>query len=162
MVKAAYTGTFDPITLGHTDMITRASYMFDQLLVAVARSAAKNTLFTLDERVDLARRSLAGLDNVEVHGFDGLIIDFAHAQGVSVLVRGVRNNTDFDYESQMAGMVRHLAPDIDTVILPPAPNFAHISSTLVREIALLGGPLSGLVPDCVHAAATAKRSKAKS
>lgn len=158
-MKAAYTGTFDPITCGHTDMITRAAAMFDELIVAIAVSIGKKTLFTLEERVDLARRSLEDLPNVTVCGFEGLVIDFAHEKGVSVLVRGVRNNTDFDYESQMARMIRHLAPDIDTVILPPAPPFAHISSTLVREIAMLGGPLVDLVPECVAEAAAAKRGQ---
>jgi pantetheine-phosphate adenylyltransferase len=155
-VKAAYTGTFDPITLGHTDMIARASVMFDELIVAIARSSAKKTLFTLDQRVDMAQRALQHLPNVRVCGFEGLIIDFARREGVKVLVRGVRNNTDFDYESQMARMVKHMAPEIDTVILPPTAQFAHISSTLVREIAILGGPLTDLVPEFVEAAAKAR------
>ena len=152
-MKAAYTGTFDPITLGHTDMITRASAMFDELIVAIARSSAKNPLFSLDERVDLAERALAHIPNVRICGFSGLIIEFARQNGVNVLVRGVRNNTDFDYESQMARMVKHLAPEIDTIILPPTAKYAHISSTLVREIAQLGGPLDGLVPEVVQQAA---------
>ncbi len=156
-MKAAYTGTFDPITLGHTDMITRASALFDELLVAIAVSSAKNPLFSLEERVDLARQSLADLPNVTVCGFSGLVIDFARDNGVQVLVRGVRNNTDFDYESQMARMVRHLAPEIDTVILPPTAKYAHISSTLVREIAQLKGPLTDLVPQVVEDAARAKQ-----
>ena len=101
-MKAAYTGTFDPITLGHTDMITRASAMFDELVVAIARSSAKNPLFTLEQRVDMAERALAHIPNVRVCGFSGLIIEFARQNGVTVLVRGVRNNTDFDYESQIA------------------------------------------------------------
>ncbi len=155
-MKAAYTGTFDPITLGHTDMIARASAMFDELVVAIARSSAKNPLFNLEQRVDLARRSLTDLPNVTVCGFDGLIIEFARQRQVTVLVRGVRNNTDFDYESQMARMVRHMAPEIDTVILPPTAKFAHISSTLVREIATLGGPLTDLVPEIVEEAARGK------
>lgn len=154
-MKAAYTGTFDPITLGHTDMIARASAMFDEIVVAIARSSAKNPLFSLDQRVDLARASLQHLPNVTVCGFEGLVIEFARKQGVQILVRGVRNNTDFDYESQMARMVRHLAPEIDTVILPPTARYAHISSTLVREIAQLGGPLTDLVPEPVEQAARA-------
>ncbi len=154
-MKAAYTGTFDPITLGHTDMISRASAMFEEIVVAIARSSAKNPLFSLEQRVELARQSLAHLPNVRICGFDGLVIEFARQQQVQVLVRGVRNNTDFDYESQMARMVRHLAPEIDTVILPPTAKYAHISSTLVREIAMLGGPLQGLVPEPVEAAAAA-------
>lgn len=156
-MKAAYTGTFDPITLGHTDMITRASAMFDELLVAIAQSSAKNPLFSLEQRVELAEQALAHIPNVTVCGFSGLVIEFARNNGVNVLVRGVRNNTDFDYESQMARMVKHLAPEIDTVILPPTAKFAHISSTLVREIAALGGPLEGLVPDVVEAAARARQ-----
>lgn len=157
-MRAAYTGTFDPITLGHTDMITRASAMFDEIVVAIARSSAKNPLFSLQQRVELAQASLSHLDNVTVCGFEGLVIEFAREQGVQVLVRGVRNNTDFDYESQMARMVRHLAPEIDTVILPPTAKYAHISSTLVREIAQLGGPLTDLVPEPVERAALALRS----
>ncbi len=155
-MKAAYTGTFDPITLGHTDMITRASAMFDELVVAIARSSAKNPLFTLEQRVDMAERSLAHIPNVRVCGFSGLIIEFARQNGVTVLVRGVRNNTDFDYESQMARMVKHLAPEIDTIILPPTAKYAHISSTLVREIAQLGGPLTDLVPELVEEAAKSR------
>lgn len=155
-MKAAYTGTFDPITLGHTDMITRASAMFEELVVAIARSSAKNPLFTLEERVELAEKALAHIPNVRVCGFSGLVIEFARGQGVNVLVRGVRNNTDFDYESQMARMVKHLAPEIDTIILPPTAKYAHISSTLVREIAQLGGPLDGLVPEVVEQAANAR------
>lgn len=148
-MKAAYTGTFDPITLGHTDLITRAAGMFSQVLVAVAQSSGKSPLFSLEQRVALTKASLAHLSNVEVHGFTGLTVNFARRNGVKILVRGVRNNTDFDYESQMARMIRHLAEEIDTVILPPSAPYAHISSTLVREIAKLKGPLDGLVPEPV-------------
>ncbi len=157
---AAYTGTFDPITLGHADMITRASKMFDRVIVAIAVSSAKKPLFDLDTRVAMARESLADLSNVEVRGFSGLMVDFAREHQVRVLVRGVRNVTDFDYESQMARMIKHLDADLDTVILPPTAQFAHISSTLVREIASLDGDISGLVPQPVLEALA--RQKAQS
>ncbi len=146
---AAYTGTFDPITLGHADMIRRASRMFERVVVAVAVSSAKRPLFTLQQRVAMAEESLADLPNIEVSGFQGLMVDFARSRNIKVLVRGVRNVTDFDYESQMARMIKHLDPDLDTVILPPTAQFAHISSTLVREIASLNGDVSGLVPEPV-------------
>lgn len=146
---AAYTGTFDPITLGHADMIRRASIMFDRVIVAVAVSSAKKPFFELEQRVAMAEESLADLPNIEVAGFEGLMVDFARERGIRVLVRGVRNVTDFDYESQMARMIKHLDPQLDTVILPPTAQFAHISSTLVREIASLDGDVSGLVPQPV-------------
>lgn len=146
---AAYTGTFDPITLGHADMIARASRMFDTVIVAIAVSSAKKPLFDLPTRVAMAEASLADLPNVRVQGFQGLMVNFARDNNIEVLVRGVRNVTDFDYESQMARMIKHLDADLETVILPPTAQYAHISSTLVREIASLGGDISGLVPQPV-------------
>jgi pantetheine-phosphate adenylyltransferase len=148
-VIAAYSGTFDPITLGHNDIIHRAARMFPKLIVAVGSNIAKNPKFTLDERVDLIRQSVVDLDNVEVKGFSGLIVDFARDNGVTVLVRGVRTVGDVDYEKQMAVMNRTLYPTLDTVMLAPSPEFAHLSSSLVRELTNLGAPISKLVPPAV-------------
>lgn len=148
-VRAAYTGTFDPITNGHADVIRRAAGMFDQLIVAVATNASKKSIFDHEERLKLAREVLADVDNVVVMPVTGLIVDFARKHGVRVLVRGVRGVGDYEYEKQMASMNRHLAPEVDTILLAPSPEFAHISSTLVREIAFLDGRISGLVPKVV-------------
>jgi pantetheine-phosphate adenylyltransferase len=144
-VTAVYSGTFDPLTLGHEDAIRRAAQMFDQVIIAVARAHHKNTLFSLDERLTLAQAALADCPNVKALPFDGLIVDFVRAQGAQVIVRGLRSVTDYDYETQMSGMNRHLAPELDTVFLHTSANVQHISSTLVREIAKLGGDVSGLV-----------------
>ena len=138
--------TFDPITFGHTDIIERAARMFPRLIVAVGLNPAKNPRFTLDERVELIRASVKALKNVEVQPFTGLIVDFARDHGVSVLVRGVRTVGDFDYEKQMAVMNRDLYPKLDTVMLVPSPEHAHLSSSLVREIASLGAPIEKFVP----------------
>jgi pantetheine-phosphate adenylyltransferase len=150
-VVAAYSGTFDPITLGHHDIIVRAARMFGQLIVAVGSNVAKSPKFTLDERVALIDESIAGLVNVAVIGFSGLVVDFAREHGVSVLVRGVRTVGDVDYEKQMAVMNRSLYPDLDTVMLAPAPEYAHLSSSLVRELTGLGAPIEKLVPGPVVA-----------
>jgi len=148
-VRAAYTGTFDPITHGHADVIRRAAEMFDSRIVAVATNTSKKNIFTQDERLELAREVLADTPNVSVMPVSGLIVDFARQHGIRVLVRGVRGVGDYEYERQMAAMNRHLAPEVDTVLLAPAPEYAHISSTLVREIALLNGHVDGLVPAVV-------------
>lgn len=145
-VVAAYSGTFDPITFGHIDIIQRASRMFPKLLVAVSLNPGKNPRFSLEERVHLCSESAADLDNVEVKAFDGLIVDFARENGVSVLVRGVRSVGDVDYERQMAVMNRDLYHQLDTVMLVPSPEFAHLSSSLVRELAGLGAPIEKFVP----------------
>lgn len=161
-ITAAYTGTFDPLTHGHTDVINRAARMYGRVIVAIARSTAKQPLFELDERIRLARTALSHLDNVAVEGFSGLVVEFARKQGVSVIVRGVRSVGDFDVEKQMAVMNRHLDADIDTVMLAPAPEYNHVSATLVREIALLGGNVSGLVHPAVQAALEARSRDRKS
>ena len=148
-IRAAYTGTFDPITNGHADVIRRAAGMFDELIVAVASNASKKSIFDHQERVELAKQVLADVDNVIVMPVSGLVVDFARKHGVSVLVRGVRGVGDYEYEKQMAVMNRHLAPQVDTIFLAPSPEYAHISSTLVREIAFLDGRISGLVPSLV-------------
>lgn len=148
-VRAAYTGTFDPITNGHADVIHRAASMFDDLIVAIANNTSKKPIFGLDERLELAREVMADVPNVVVMPVEGLIIDFAREHNIRVLVRGVRGFSDYEYERQMATMNRHLEPTVDTVLLAPAPEFAHISSTLVREIAFLDGHIDGLVPTVV-------------
>jgi pantetheine-phosphate adenylyltransferase len=155
-VTAVYSGTFDPLTLGHEDAIRRAAQMFDQVIIAVARAHHKNTFFSLDERLALAQAALADCPNVKALPFEGLIVDFVRAQHAQVIVRGLRSVTDYDYETQMAGMNRHLAPELDTVFLHTGANVQHISSTLVREIAKLGGDVSGLVSAPVMNALQAK------
>ncbi len=148
-VTAAYSGTFDPITLGHNDIIHRASKMFPKLIVAVGLNPSKNPKFSIEERVELIRASTVDLDNVEVVAFDGLVVDFAREHGVTVLVRGVRTVGDVDYEKQMAVMNRDLYPELDTVLLAPSPQFEHLSSSLVRELTGLGAPVKKLVPKAV-------------
>lgn len=145
-IVAAYSGTFDPVTLGHNDIIHRAARMFPKLIVAVGSNIAKNPKFTLEERCAMIREAASDLKNVEVIGFSGLVVDFAREHGVTVLVRGVRNGVDVDYEKQMAVMNRDLYPKLDTVMLTPSPAYAHLSSSLVRELAGLGAPVEKLVP----------------
>ncbi len=142
---AVYSGTFDPITLGHENVAFRAADLFDELIMAVAVAHHKTTRFTLAERMALVQTSLSGHDRVRVLPFDGLIMDFCREHGAAVVVRGIRNLTDFDYESQMAAMNRKLNPAVDTVMLLPQPDLQCISSTLVREIAKLGGDVSRMV-----------------
>lgn len=152
-VIAAYSGTFDPITLGHSDIIGRAAAMFPKLIVAVGANIAKSPRFDLNERVALIESVIADmkLKNVSVIGFDGLVVDFARDHGVTVLVRGVRTVVDVDYEKQMAVMNRDLYPKLDTVMLAPSPQYAHLSSSLVRELTGLGAPVEKLVPKPVVA-----------
>ncbi len=138
-VVAVYPGTFDPMTLGHEDVVRRACQLFGKVIVAVAAGHHKKALFTLQERVDMARQALAGNPQVEVEGFSGLVRDFVIKRGGKAMVRGVRAVTDFDYEFQLAGMNRHLMPDVETVFLTPSDKYQFISSTFVREIAILGG-----------------------
>lgn len=142
---AIYPGTFDPITHGHTDLILRASRLFDRVIVAVAAKPGKTPLFSLDERLALANTVLSEHDNVEVCGFEGLLVEFARQKGAKAILRGLRAVSDFDYEFQLAGMNRKLAADIETLFLTPAEQYANISSSLVREIAALGGDVSPFV-----------------
>ena len=144
-ITAIYPGTFDPITLGHTDIVSRAAPMFERLILAVAGSTSKNTVFSTDERVELAAEILAEYDNVEVKRFGGLMVDFAREQGASIVLRGLRAVTDFEYEFQLAGMNRKLMPEADTVFLPTSEKYTYISSSLVREIAHFGGDISDFV-----------------
>jgi len=151
-ITAVYPGTFDPITHGHTDLVQRAARLFDRVIVAVAARSGKAPVFSLDERVGLVREVLAGIDNVQVLSFDTLLADFARAQGAAVIVRGLRAVSDFEYEFQLAGMNRQLAPELETLFLTPAEKYTFISSSLVREIAGLGGDVSAFVHDKVRAA----------
>jgi pantetheine-phosphate adenylyltransferase len=156
MIKAVYPGTFDPLTRGHEDLVRRASALFGELVVGVADSRAKRTFFTLEERVDMAREVLQGMDNVRVVGFEGLLIDFVRKHGARVVLRGLRAVSDFEYEFQLAGMNRSLYPDLETVFLTPSEQHMFISATLVREIAALGGDVSKFVDPRVE-----KRLKAR-
>jgi len=159
-VIAVYPGTFDPITLGHEDIVRRSSRLFDQVIIAVAVAHHKKTLFTLDERLELARDTAGRYDNVSVEPFEGLVRDFVVARGGRAMVRGVRGVVDFDYESQLAGMNRNLAPDVETVFLTPAATLQSISSTLIREISQLGGDVAPYVAPLVLERLLAKRSRA--
>ena len=148
-VLAVYPGTFDPLTLGHEDLVRRAAQMFDQVIVAVAMAHHKKTLFSLEDRMDMAREALHDCPQVRVEAFDGLVTTFAAARGAKAMVRGLRSGTDFDYEFQLAGMNRALAPELETVFLTPASQYQFISSTLVREIATLGGEVAQFVSPTV-------------
>jgi pantetheine-phosphate adenylyltransferase len=147
---AIYPGTFDPITNGHLDLIARASRLYHKVIVAVAVNRGKAPLFSLDERVDLVKAVVAEYPNVEVIGFGNLLVDCAKQQGANVIVRGLRAVSDFEYEFQLAGMNRRLAPDLETVFLTPAEQYEFISSSMIREIAQLNGDVSCFVPDLVH------------
>lgn len=142
---AVYSGTFDPITLGHEDVIRRAAGLFDRLIVAVAVAHHKKTLFPLDERLAMVAETFADCPGVQVLPFEGLIMDFCREHGAAAVVRGIRNVTDFDYEAQMAAMNAKLLPAVQTVFLLPQPPVQCISSTLVREIAKLGGDVAQMV-----------------
>ena len=144
-ISAVYPGTFDPITLGHEDLMRRAAGMFERLVLAVAVGHHKKTLFSLDERLAMAREVAAPLGNVEVLAFDGLLRDFVRANGGRVVVRGLRTGGDFEYEFQMAGMNRKLMPEVETIILTPGEHHQYTSSTFVREIATLGGEVAEFV-----------------
>jgi pantetheine-phosphate adenylyltransferase len=146
---AIYPGTFDPITRGHADLVARAAPLFEQIIVGVAASPSKAPGFTLDERIDLARLALAGIPNVEVRGFDTLLAHFVSEVGAGILLRGLRAVSDFEYEFQLASMNRHLIPTVETLFLTPAEQYSFISSSLVREIARLGGDVSGFVHPAV-------------
>lgn len=155
---AVYAGTFDPITLGHVDLIQRALKIFDQIIIAIAASPAKKPLFDLQERIELAERSLAGSKNVQVYGFSGLLLDFAKEKGANVIVRGLRTVTDFDYEFQLASMNRHMNASIESLFLMPSEKYMTISASLVREIASLRGDVANFVPEPVLVALRQKFS----
>lgn len=145
-----YPGTFDPITNGHLDLIQRTSTMFDHIIVAVAASPSKKTLFTLEERVELVKHATSSLTNVSVEGFSGLMVDFAKQKQANLLVRGLRTTMDFEYEFGLTSMYRKLMPELESVFLTPSEEYAFLSSTIVREVALHGGCVTEFVPKCVH------------
>jgi len=149
---AIYPGTFDPITNGHIDLVQRAAKLFDTVIIAIASSSKKNPKFSLKERIELAKKVLVDCPNVTVKGFDVLLVDFAHQQNATVLIRGLRAVSDFEYEFQLASMNRSLAPDLESVFLMPADEYSFISSSLVKEVAALGGDVSKFVHPIVYKA----------
>lgn len=153
---AVYAGTFDPITFGHIDVICRAANLFDQVVVGIAVNFNKKPLFSLDERIDLTKNALQNLHNVSVDGFNTLLINFAKLKKAQVILRGLRTVTDFDYEFQLGSMNRQMDPQIETLFLMPSEKYMYISSSLVREIAMLGGDVSNFVPEQIVAALKAK------
>jgi len=155
-IRAVYPGTFDPITNGHEDLIQRASRLFDEVMVGVAHSQAKRPFFSLDERISLAREVLKLYKNVTVEGFSGLLSEFVKEHSATVILRGLRAVSDFEYEFQLAGMNRRLAPGVETLFLTPSDKYLFLSATIVREIAVLGGDISAFVHP-----ATAERMRAK-
>jgi len=159
-LTAIYPGTFDPITLGHEDIVRRAAQLFDHVIVAVAAGHHKKALFSVEQRVDMARVALADVPGVKVAEFHGLLRDFVIASGAKAMVRGLRAVTDFDYEFQLPGMNRTLMPKVETIFLAPSDKYQYISSTLVREIATLGGEVDQFVSPGVNQRLLDKRSAA--
>jgi pantetheine-phosphate adenylyltransferase len=153
---AVYPGTFDPVTHGHTDLVTRAARVFSKVIVAIAESPHKTPMFTLEERINMAQGELKGLPNVEVVGFEDLLIDFVRNSNAGVIIRGLRAVSDFEYEFQLASMNRHLAEEIETMFLTPDESYSYISSSLVKEIARLDGDVSDFVGTEVEAALRAR------
>jgi pantetheine-phosphate adenylyltransferase len=149
-IIAIYPGTFDPITNGHLDIVARASRFFHKVIVAVAVNAGKEPLFSLEERVSLVKEAVATHPNVEVIGFANLLVDCARQHGATVILRGLRAVSDFEYEFQMAGMNRNLAPELETMFLTPPEQYTFISSSVIKAIAQLNGDISAFVPDCVY------------
>jgi pantetheine-phosphate adenylyltransferase len=156
MIRAVYPGTFDPITNGHEDLIQRASRLFDEVMVGVAHSQAKRPFFSLEERIVIAREVLKPYKNVTVEGFSGLLSEFVKEHSATVILRGLRAVSDFEYEFQLAGMNRRLAPGVETLFLTPSDKYLFLSATIVREIAVLGGDISAFVHPV-----TAERMRAK-
>jgi pantetheine-phosphate adenylyltransferase len=151
MLKVVYPGTFDPFTKGHEDLVRRAAKLFDRVIVGIADSESKRPMFSAAERIAMTQEVLAGYANVEVMGFSGLLMDFVHSIGASVIVRGLRAVSDFEYEFQMAGMNRNLYPEVETLFLTPAEQYLFMSATIVREIARFGGNVSSFVHPLVAA-----------
>ncbi|MFC5078941.1 Phosphopantetheine adenylyltransferase [Vibrio thalassae] len=155
--RVIYPGTFDPITNGHLDLIERAATMFDEVIIAIAASPSKNTMFMLDERVEFAQKVTQHLENVSVKGFSGLLVNFAKDERANVLIRGLRTTVDFEYEFGLTNMYRRLLPGLESVFLTPAEEHAFISSTLVREVAIHGGDVSQFVPPLIEKALQTKK-----
>ena len=149
MKRAIYPGSFDPVTFGHLDVIGRALRLFDEVVVAAAPSEGKHPMFSIDERLELIRASLPDEPRLKVKKLDGLLVDFVKAEGAQVVVRGVRAVSDFEFEFQMALMNRRLAPEVETIFLMPKEDYSYLSSRIVKEVARLGGDISGVVPDPV-------------
>ena len=149
VVASIYPGTFDPITLGHVDIVNRASAIFDRVVVGMYATPQKGLLFSTEERVELAQKALKGLSNVEVMSFSGLVVEFAKSVGAAIIVRGLRSGSDFEYEFEMAFMNKRLAPDVDLVCFMTNLEYQFVSSSLLKEVARLGGNLAGLVPPSV-------------
>jgi len=162
LVTAIYPGSFDPITNGHLDLIQRGSRMFDRLIVSILRNDAKQALFTVEERKEMLREVLHVYPNVEVDSFDGLLVDYASARQATVLLRGIRAISDYEYELQMALMNRRLRPEIETVFMMANEAYSFISSRLVKQVFSLGGNISGLVPPSVEARLNTRLSKRNS
>ena len=155
---AVYPGTFDPITHGHADLVRRALHVFDEIIVGIAASPQKAPVFDLQERVSLANQVFADFDNVTVRGFDGLLVDFASDMNAVAVLRGLRAVSDFEFEFQLASINRHLGPSLESIFLTPAEQYSFISSSIVREVASLGGDISKFVHPCVEQALKAKFS----
>jgi len=158
-ITAIYPGTFDPVTLGHIDVASRAAKMFDQLIIAVAASPGKEPHFDLEHRCDMARQVLSQYPNIRVETFSGLLVDFANKQQASVIVRGLRAVSDFEYEVQLANLNRQMEPDVETVFVAAASQYTFVSSSIVREIASLGGDVSQFVDPLVEAALKERNKK---
>ncbi|HKL63384.1 MAG TPA: pantetheine-phosphate adenylyltransferase [Woeseiaceae bacterium] len=156
-IAAMYPGTFDPVTRGHEDLLRRASRIFDRIVVAIAANPGKRPMFDLDERVALAEAVLGDIPGVEVMGYEGLTIDFARQHGLGAIIRGLRAVSDFEYEFQLANMNRHLTDEVETVFLTPTERYTYISSSLVREIAMLGGDVGEFVSPLVEKALLERR-----
>ncbi|WP_299685863.1 pantetheine-phosphate adenylyltransferase [uncultured Vibrio sp.] len=154
--KVIYPGTFDPITNGHLDLIKRAASLFDHIVIGVAESPSKKTMFTLEERVALTQKAVSELSNVTVSGFSGLLVDFAKAQQASILIRGLRTTVDFEYEFGLTNMYRKLMPELESLFLTPSEEYAFLSSTIVREVAIHGGDITNFVPLTVSRAIAEK------
>ena len=157
---AIYPGTFDPLTLGHVDIIARGSALFDKIVVAVLRNVEKAPLFSVEDRIEMIQEAIADSKNVETDAFSGLLVDYARAKKATAIVRGIRAISDFEYEFQMALMNRRLAPSIETVFMMPAEEYSYVSSRLVKEVAELGGSVKGLVPAGVERRLQQKLGKA--
>ena len=146
---AIYPGSFDPITNGHLDLIKRASKLFDEVIIAITQNANKSSFLSIDQRVDAVNKSITALKNTRVLSFDSLLVDFAREHNAQIIIRGLRAVSDFEYEFQLSGMNKRLNPGIETLFMTPSEEFANISSSLVREIYMLGGDISAFVPDSV-------------
>lgn len=158
-VGAMYPGTFDPVTNGHLNLVRRAAKLFDHVVVAVAASPNKTPMFSLEERIGMARAALADASNISVDGYTGLTVDYVKQHGLRVIIRGLRAVSDFEFEFQLATMNRHLQPEIESVFLTPAEEYTFVSSTFVREIGILGGDIRPFVPEVVAAALARKRAE---